>query len=235
MNTEKNKSGSYVGISLSCLLALSSANAASLLVNSGFEQATPGLQPQNYIYTSQATMSPWQTTASDGLIEVWSTGFNPEGVQFNASTGTGVRDGGNQFVEINATQASTLYQSVDISSAGSLDFYFLHRGRGSASIEDILKVTITYLGGESPMVVYEGNFGATNAQWELHEAFGVFEVTPETFGTYQFAYTAISSANGNQSYGNFIDNVGFGVNIPEPSTALLSVLGAGFLMRRRRI
>lgn len=220
------------------VVAMTKATAASALINPGFESAVPGLAPANYTYVNAANVNGWSTTASDSLIEIWSSGFAPEGTVFYSATGNGVWDGGNQFAEINATQAATLYQEVDITDAGPLSLYFLHRGRASASVEDVLNVTVTYLGGSNPEVVWDQNFGATNERWILHEAYDVYDVTPDRLGVYRFAYSAVSSAGGNNSYGNFIDNASFGVNlapVPEPSGVLLiSLLGSLTLLRRGR-
>jgi hypothetical protein len=214
------------------LVAGSSAslNAASALVNGGFE--TYSVTGQTWVY-GDLDGSGWQTTEpgipvpsfSVGAIEVWGPG-NVLGLPAAQ---------GNTFAEINAFTAASLYQNVTIDMAGSVGYYFDHRGRVGT---DTLKVTITYFGLDNTFgtgddsVMVDTNFSAGNTAWETNIVSNAF--TSVADGKYRFAYSAVSSTGPDNSYGNFIDAVGFGVGVPEPSAALLSGLGLMFFLRRKR-
>jgi hypothetical protein len=64
----------------------------------------------------------WTTTASDALIEIWSSGFN----------GVASPDG-EQFAELNATQDSELYQDVATVPGQKLTWSLYHRARGAGA------------------------------------------------------------------------------------------------------
>jgi hypothetical protein len=81
---------------------------------------------------SGTNITGWRTTATDFGIELWQSGFaggaaNPV---LTASTG------GSQFAELNATQATTLFQNLQLGASASstqLYFSFLHRARANNS------------------------------------------------------------------------------------------------------
>jgi PEP-CTERM motif len=197
-------------------------------------------------YRDTVTGIGWQTTAADvpvtspvptvptaanttqKSIEVWESGA----VGINSSSGTG------QFAELNSYSIAALYQDVQINELGLVDYTFSHRGRTGT---DTLKVLITYLGGDNTfgtpddVVKVDSNF-SDNTTWGNYQVNDAF--TSVSGGFYRFSFGAVSSAGGDNSFGNFLDNVGFGVNvvtIPEPSSALLGGLGVlGLALRRRR-
>lgn len=184
--------------------------------------AAPNLSRQ---YLDTATNIGWQTTAADNRIEIWQSGHS--GV-------TSVEGG--QFAEINATTNSALFQDVTIDISGAVDFSFYHRGRSGT---DTLAVTITYLGLDGDfgtgddLVVVNKQYSTGNAAWSLYQEQNQF--TSVEGGVYRFSFGAVSSAGGDLSFGNFIDDVKFGVDaIPEPSVTLLGALGMLGLLRRRR-
>jgi hypothetical protein len=77
-----------------------------------------------------------------------------------------------------------------------------------------------------------GNFSDGNAAWGNYAVANAF--TSVVGGAYRFSFGAVSTSGGNASQGNFFDNVNFGVNfVPEPSAALLGLLGALAMLRRR--
>lgn len=232
---------------LNACLALP-ALAANVLINNDFESF--GISTGNYNLAYNATTNPdgfvqsygadptlsrqyletatgigWLTTAADNRVEIWQSGH----------TGVPSSQGG-QFAEINATVNAALYQDVTIDISGQVDFAFLHRGRSGT---DTVGVTITYLGldnafGTGDDVVHvDKQYSTGNTVWAEYQEFNQFASVAN--GLYRFSFDAVSSAGGDLSFGNFIDDVRFGVAaIPEPSSALLGALGAFGLLRRRR-
>ena len=234
-----------LGVSL-----LPCAYGANVLVNNNFEAFSilstgynaaynAGTNPNGYQqsfgtsptvsrqYLETTTGIGWLTTAADNRIEIWQNGHtgvpSPEGAQ---------------FAEINATTSATLYQDVTIDAAGLVDYSFRHRGRSGT---DTLQVTITYFGADNvfgtgdDVQVDQKSFSTGNTAWVLYNEQDKF--TSVANGTYRFAYGAVSSAGNDLSFGNFIDDVNFGVAlaVPEPSITLLGGLGlVGLLTRRRR-
>jgi hypothetical protein len=235
-----------------CLAAsLPCAHAANVLLNNNFEAFSIGSgnynlafhatnNPDGYNqsfgtaptlsrqYQETATGMGWLTTSSDNRIEIWQSGH----------TGVPSAEGG-QFAEINATQNAALYQDVTIDLSGLVDFSFLHRGRDGT---DTIEVTITYfgldgqLGGGDDQVMVQKQYSTGNTAWVEYTEQDQF--TSVQNGVYRFSFEAVSSVGPNLSYGNFIDDVNFGVAaapVPEPSAALLGGLGVlGLFGRRRR-
>jgi hypothetical protein len=235
------------------------AHASTALINGDFEAFSissgaynsayvPSTNPNGYnedygttperIRTYRDTVANigWQTTAADVAagpanstqksIEIWQSGA--AGVSSFSGTG--------QFAELNAYTVAALYQDVQITELGLVDYTFAHRGRSGT---DVLKVLITYLGadnvfgGGDDVVKVDTNFSDGNTAWGSYAVNDAFQSTAGGF--YRFSFGAVSSAGGNNSFGNFLDNVGFGINVvPEPSSALLGAFGALALLRRRR-
>ncbi|WP_395025488.1 beta strand repeat-containing protein [Comamonas odontotermitis] len=142
-----------------------------------------------------------------GLIEMWSTGFS----SVNA------RDGRN-FVELNANQASRLYQRICLVQGETVGWQFSHRGRSSTTTRDVAEVKIgaatavarvgTTSNGsmDTPQAIL-GSINtppSPNGGWRDYS--GSFPYTGATGGT-NFGFESISSAGGDNSVGNFLDNV----------------------------
>ncbi|MFI5138271.1 MAG: hypothetical protein ACHQIM_10625, partial [Sphingobacteriales bacterium] len=159
-----------------------------ILCNGDFEQILNGQAPTDYVQTSQNNIPCWKTTASDGLIEIWHTGFE----SVHSNTGT-------YFAELNATMVGTLYQTFT-TPAKTVIISFAHRGRYSGV--DVMKVSLVpLLGTAIPLGTYSDN----NSGWTTyHTAPALIPA-----GTYKLTFESISSNGGKgpPDGGNFLDSV----------------------------
>ena len=164
------------------------------LVNGSFE--TP-LAPPNY-WTSfdQDDVPGWETTATDGKIELWDSGFQ----------GFASADG-NQHAELNANQVSTLYQDLPTSPGLTLDWSLFHRGRNGV---DTMQVLIGAPGGTLPAQKPDGQTGANIADGKAWGFYTGTYTVPAGQGTTRFAFKSVSAAGGNAAIGNFLDGISFG-------------------------
>jgi len=166
---------------------------------------------------SQTDVPGWTTTDINGAIEIWRTGAQG----FAAFEGF-------QWAEINAYSAGTLTAFVTPAAGTQIGIRFAHRGRGSATVGDVMRAVVTDMGTNT--VLHDANYTATNVAWILHEV--TFPVLA-TGNQLRLQMTAISTASGNNSVGNFVDSVAFG-NVPEPSTWWLAAGGLAAAVARLR-
>ncbi|MES2093588.1 MAG: DUF11 domain-containing protein [Actinomycetota bacterium] len=168
--------------------AATACQNTTTLSNGGFEE--PVIAPTAYQIMPSANVPGWESTDPSG-IEIWSTGFL--GVPAGA---------GNQFAEINATQPGTLYQDVATTPGQSLQWSLLHRGRSGADVMDVV------IGATGGTPASQGNLTDDTSAWGRHT--GVYVVPPGQTST-RFGFRAVSTANGNPSIGNFLDDITFGL------------------------
>jgi gliding motility-associated-like protein len=166
--------------------SIQAQTGCALLCNSDFENQAAGFINEN-------NMPCWNTTASDGLIEVWNTGTVP------AYSGT-------KFVELNANMVSTLFQNFSAAPGSTVSISFAHRGRAGT---DVLSVQIGPVGGP---YVNLGNFSAPNTAW-------IYNTITYTFpaggpGSYSLRFASVSAAGG-ATVGNFLDAIT--INLPQPN------------------
>lgn len=213
-------------LSIFAVAALGQSQAATVLINGGFESPALASSGINGFFP-QGDVPGWETTASDGLIEVWGDGFL-----------TVPAYAGSQFAEINATQTGSLYQEVTIPIVGLVDYGFVHRARVQDG--ESLRVDVTYLGVDNlfgtadDVLVVDGGvvgnqFSSVMSQWTDNQVDDAF--VSVAGGNYRFSFGSISGG----TVGNFIDEVRFGVDaIPEPSSCVLLALTAGVSCSLRR-
>lgn len=130
----------------------------------------------------------WETTAPDGKIEIWSTGFN--GVPSQE---------GNQFFEINANNYpnAALYQSLCLEPGSSIRWSVYHRARQGV---DVARVRI---GATVATATEVGLMADGTSAWGYHS--GVYQV-PAGQVTTVFVFESVSTGSGSGSIGNFLDN-----------------------------
>ena len=141
------------------------------------------------------------------LMEMWRTNFQ----------GVPARVGLN-FVELNASASSRLYQNVCLLNGDQIVWRFSHRGRGSATVRDVMDYNI---GASSPIVrVGTTSSGAFDAPvitqgtaaaplsggngWVDYS--GLFTYTSPS-GVTSMGFESISTGSGNNTVGNFLDNI----------------------------
>lgn len=217
-----------------CVLGFAQGAQAAMLLNGGFENPSISSGGAEYKLLPEGSVPNWKTTASDGVIELWANGFN--GVTSYE---------GHQHAELNAYEASTLFQDVSGITAGTIVGYeFAHRGRKG---EDTMRFTLTDLGGDdvfggsNDTILFTGEFTDGTDDWGFYWGTGFTALG----NTIRFSYEAVSSTGGS-SYGNFLDAAAFGVDagdnttsVPTPASVWLFglgifCLGLGFVARSRR-
>ncbi|MCA9730551.1 T9SS type A sorting domain-containing protein [candidate division KSB1 bacterium] len=156
----------------------------NVLNNGDFEQ--PALPPNSMRLYKAIEFPGWLTTAEDQLLEVWSSAF----MSVSAANG-------NQFLEINATQAASVYQDIQTIPGDLISWRFSHRGRlGSDTLDFYL--------GEPGSETKIGRFATSADAWQEYS--GSWEV-PEGQAITRVRFASVASAGGDPAKGNFIDKV----------------------------
>ena len=189
------------GILLACwsgpALAQVCSGIPGLTVNSSFEApdvtTTPpapaqtfGSNPFARLY-NEGDVPGWSTTAPDNRIELWQSGFNSVTSQ-----------DGNQHAEVNASAIGALFQDIATSPGSEVIWSFAHRGRSGV---DTIRVEMGSPGGT---LSNQGNFSTGTSAWDVKT--GTYLV-PAGQTVTRFQFRAISTAAGNATVGNFIDDV----------------------------
>ncbi len=167
---------------ISCFLTIS-VNANVILINNGFEE--PVIPATSYRIVDASTVPGWETTASDNKIEIWSDGFH--GVPAYE---------GNQFAEINANEAASLYQDLNTTPDTKISWSIAHRGRAGIDEAGV------YIGAPGSTLVKIEEMITDNDAWVLYN--GTYEI-PEGQTETRIEFRAINTSGGS-SVGNFIDD-----------------------------
>jgi len=160
------------------------------LCNPDFEEFLGVTPPSSgFSWIPQANISCWKTTATDGMIEIWHTGY-----------GLVPAHSGNYFAEINATQNATLYQSFSATVPQTVIVSFWHRGRFPGV--DVMKVSIL-APDLTPTPL--GTFSDNNTAWNFYSV--SYPIAAP--GTHTLRFESVSSDNGNgpADGGNFLDDI----------------------------
>jgi gliding motility-associated-like protein len=179
------------------LISFSNLKAqCAFLCNGDFENITPPVPVGNYGDRTEISGVPcWQTTEADQQIEIWHTGYGGGGAPVPSYSGT-------YFSELNANAASTLFQNFTIGGGVTVTISFAHRGRLGT---DVMSVSIGPVGGPYTTL---GNYSDGNAAWGYYTT----SYNIPSSGNYSLQFTAVSSATGNLSAGNFLDAISVTTN-----------------------
>lgn len=220
---------------LVCLLPVSTSQAQvqRSFVNLGFEQPGPASAGSNlncFYLIPDSQVPGWNTSHPSGAaypatggcgvtsinrqgrpIEMWRSGFQSV-----------IAREGYQFAELNAYVPSRLSQNVCVVNGEEVNWRFSHRGRGSATVADVMEflvgsakivrvatesdgggtgVVTNYLAGQTPPAT-AGSVAASNG-WRDYS--GTFIYQGES-GIQNIGFEAISAASG-ASVGNFLDAI----------------------------
>ncbi len=175
------------------------------LENGGFEQPSFGPNPTFGSRTDDSVPG-WKTTASDHRIEFWTNGY------------LGVPSArGNQFVELNANEVSSLYQDVATTPGEILNWELAHRGRNGV---DTMNVVAGPVGGPYTILA---TLSDDNTAWAYHV--GSYTI-PAGQTTTRYGFQAVSTSNGNLTQGNFLDDISFGTPACVQVTMSVESLGS---------
>lgn len=171
---------------LSPAAALQSPTACApvALENGSFE--TPSIAANSWSSVLESTVPGWETSATDNRIEIWRSPF--QGVPVPQ---------GSQFAEINANQRATMFQDVATTPGETIRWQVQHRGRTGV---DVMEVRL----GAPDATLALQTTASTGLTWTTYS--GLYTV-PAGQTTTRLAFVSISSANGNATFGNFIDDV----------------------------
>lgn len=181
-----------------------------------------------------------------GCIEIVRPNVSGEVNNFYGESQPIYADDGKQYAEINAEGNGALYQDVLTLQGRPLNYYFSHRGRensGNAG-DDVMyvvivptKLAVAGLNDDNNPIdtnkevealmntsedfkrengVYIKQYTAKKHVWQRHE--GVYEAT-----TSMTRFFFVSSQNGVQTQGNYIDRVSFSQDLPEPVTNMFNL------------
>lgn len=196
------------GAALAAGLLVANSASAAIVFFSGFE--TPNI-PSNT----------WSVFASaDGWTKLSGAGIEiQDHVAGNPAAG-----GGDQFVELDSHNNSSMGRVIAAAGSYSLDFLYSPRpGIGSASnvinvyLDAVLLTSLTGVGGGS-------------TAWSAHNV---------TFSSLAGQTLIFAAAGASDSLGGYVDNIQLSTGaVPEPATWAMMITGfgmAGTMLRRRRM
>ncbi|MBC1565235.1 LPXTG cell wall anchor domain-containing protein [Listeria booriae] len=154
------------------------------LQNGSFEQ--PAIDKGSMLLDDSAVPG-WKTTATDHLIELQNHYEDREAAD------------GNQYAELNAVEASALYQDIATTPGAKVRWQVAHQGRDG---ED---TAVVKFGAPSNLTTIE-TMTTSNDGWKTYS--GTYTI-PAGQTTTRFEFEAVSSATGDVTRGNFLDNIVF--------------------------
>ncbi len=104
---------------------------------------------------------------------------------------------GNQFAELNANVAGELYQDVAVPPGTQIRWQVAHRGRSGTDTFGV------YMGAPESET-QQGSYSTPNTEWRVYS--GLYVVPAGQYIT-RFGLRAISTAGGDNSVGNFVDDI----------------------------
>ncbi|MBX3193617.1 MAG: hypothetical protein R2717_03185 [Schumannella sp.] len=204
--------------------ATTNCSSVVALQNGGFESASPALSDNSWSQAS--TLTGWTSRApgtnTARANEIWR----------GSVVSPILPQSGAQNIELNSTDATTLYQQVATTPGQVLRWGFWHRGRDSATVGDRVKLTIgapttnaadtSTTTSTSPTLAQI--FTTTNSAWVYYS--GSYTV-PAGQTTTRLSLTSISAGGGNISQANLIDDVSLGTGPCVTATSAISNVTRG--------
>jgi hypothetical protein len=167
----------------------------SQLVNPSFEDPVGAVGVNIF---APGTVPGWQTTDPTGQIEIWRKLPGQTTRDGNAGATDGV-----QIAELNAFSAATMFQDVPTTPGAEMVWSLDHRARGLAGNVDVMRVEAGPPAG--PLVDISGPI-SDGITWGHH--LGSYTV-PAGQTVTRFAFQAVSTATGDVTMGNLLDNIVF--------------------------
>ncbi|WP_458627206.1 HYR-like domain-containing protein [Winogradskyella sp. PC D3.3] len=166
---------------------------ANPFLNGSFEDP----YTDDLIIVDQSQVPGWETTALDGQIEIW-------------SDSRGIPAVGRQFVELNAYEVSTLFQTFCINGeGGTVNWEVYHRGRLGTDVAEVL-IGETLATATTQQIMSDGS-----TAWGFYS--GTYVIPPGVTDLV-IAFESVSAAGGDNSVGNFLDGITVTINNPCPDT-----------------
>lgn len=210
------------------------AQVQRTFVNLGFEQPDLGSNACVGYFAGPQQVTGWNTThpsratggcgivanpATGPIIELWGNSFNSTPAR-----------AGKQHAELNADQASRIYQNICLTNGEVIGWRLSHRGRNSASTPDVMSFGINASGsngvgvtseiarigttnngtdrvdtGGTPSSATQGTLSIDGSANGWRDYSGSFTYSGST-GVQQVGFAAVSSSGG-ISLGNFLDEI----------------------------
>ena len=193
------------GAAVAVLLVANSASAATVFF-SGFE--TPDVPSGNFGVFASA--DGWTTLSGSGIE-----------IQDHAA-GNPAAGGGDQFVELDSFNNSSMGRVIAAVGNYSLDFLYSPRpGVGSAS--NVINVFL-----DGALLTSITGTGGANTAWSAQNL---------SFSSMAGQTLIFTAAGTNDSLGGYLDNIQLSTAVPEPTTWAMIITGfglAGVALRRRR-
>ena len=194
------------------VLGTSAANAS--LISEGFEGANV-----NGLHTIVSSLTNWQT---NDAFEIWTSGF------LNVASNEG-----NQFLELNAYIASSMYQDISGVTAGeSLDFSFAHRGRSGNESLNFSMVDAgvdNVFGTADDFSLFSKTYTSGTGAWSIYDNSAIASIVSKG-NDIRVRFTATTGT----SVGNFLDSINVRVSVPEPTPLAIMAFGLIGLMVSRK-
>lgn len=138
------------------------------------------------------------------LIEIWrGQGAPSDKMTGESSTST------NQYAELNAEEASVLYQNVCLIKGETFSYYFAHATRSSTSekakfsIGTVTDTPTAKRGWTALQSIVSATSTSTNKTWNPYSGTATVSGISANSGIYSFGFEAVSAG----TTGNFLDNV----------------------------
>jgi hypothetical protein len=154
--------------------------------NGGFDENDP---PGDFTYFAfpEDQVAGWETTASDGKIEIWDSGFN------NVDSYEG-----DFHAEINGNEAAMLFQKIKVEEGDVLTWEIAHRGRDG---KDSMYI---YVGPVDEEPELNASVQTDNDAWKTYR--GEYWVSSNVDSVF-LGFKAGATASNSATVGNFIDFV----------------------------